>query len=255
MKTCTRCKESKPNNNEYFAKNKACKDGLNPICKQCIKEYNKKYYQTNSDKVKENVKEHASKNKESIKDYQREYYQTNKDILRKKNDKWASEHRDKMAEYRRNWKKRNPNSDKDYYENNKDDVLKRNSLYRSKHVEKMRFYKKKWKVKNREKLYQSARIRQLNKSKGNYSLDEWEQAKVYFDNKCAYCGASSDVLSQDHFIPLSKGGSYTKDNIIPACISCNSSKSDTDFKEWFTKQEFYNFDRLQKIENYLKEIK
>ena len=209
MKTCTKCGESKPNNNEYFNKNKAGKDGLNSICKQCIREYGKRYYHNN---------------------------------------------KDKMVEYQRDWRERNPNYKKNYYEANKDKVRKKNDKWASENRDKKRFYIKKWRVKNREKVYQSARIRQLNKSKGDYSLDEWEQTKAYFGNRCAYCGVSSDVLSQDHFIPLSKGGSYTKDNIIPACIRCNSSKNNTDFKEWFTKQEFYNFDRLQKIEDYLKEI-
>ena len=31
-------------------------------------------------------------------------------------------------------------------------------------------------------------------------------------------------LTQDHVIPLSKGGQHIKENIVPACPSCNSKK-------------------------------
>ena len=59
------------------------------------------------------------------------------------------------------------------------------------------------------------------------------------------------VLHQEHFIPLSKGGEYTHNNIIPACKSCNSSKQDTDFFEWYPTYEEYNEEREQFILEYL----
>lgn len=51
----------------------------------------------------------------------------------------------------------------------------------------------------------------------------------------------------DHIVPISKGGKTTTDNIIPACSSCNSSKQAEDVVEWYTKQVFYNKDRLESI--------
>jgi len=53
-----------------------------------------------------------------------------------------------------------------------------------------------------------------------------------FQNRCAYCGvteaalrAQGDGLTDDHIHAASKGGSYTPDNIVPSCRSCNASKS------------------------------
>ena len=45
---------------------------------------------------------------------------------------------------------------------------------------------------------------------------DWQAALEYFEWSCVYCGATGD-LHQDHFIPLSKGGGYTIDNIVPSC--------------------------------------
>ena len=45
---------------------------------------------------------------------------------------------------------------------------------------------------------------------------------------CAYCGASIEDtarLSLDHLKPYSKGGSNETCNLVTACLSCNSGRS------------------------------
>jgi hypothetical protein len=39
---------------------------------------------------------------------------------------------------------------------------------------------------------------------------------------CAYCGAGG-VLQRDCVLPISRGGCYTLDNVVPACPACNAS--------------------------------
>ena len=41
---------------------------------------------------------------------------------------------------------------------------------------------------------------------------------------CAYCGATDRPLQRDCVLPISRGGRYTLDNVVPACGSCNASK-------------------------------
>ncbi len=43
---------------------------------------------------------------------------------------------------------------------------------------------------------------------------------------CYYCGAKvgSKNLTMDHVIPLSRGGTSSRDNIVPACKECNNKK-------------------------------
>lgn len=45
---------------------------------------------------------------------------------------------------------------------------------------------------------------------------------------CRYCGrkAPEVALHVDHVIPVSRGGPSTPDNLVAACIDCNSGKRD-----------------------------
>jgi 5-methylcytosine-specific restriction endonuclease McrA len=54
--------------------------------------------------------------------------------------------------------------------------------------------------------------------------EEWQLILVAFEYHCAYCGIQPAQLTQDHIVPLSKGGSHTKSNILPACNACNQRK-------------------------------
>lgn len=56
--------------------------------------------------------------------------------------------------------------------------------------------------------------------------EQWAQIKAMFNFQCAYCGVCPEVLTQDHVIPLARGGAHTFSNVVPACKSCNSRKQD-----------------------------
>jgi len=58
---------------------------------------------------------------------------------------------------------------------------------------------------------------------GNHTLQEWEDLKIEFDNKCAFC-RQPKKLTKDHIIPLSESGTDYIDNIQPLCRNCNSKK-------------------------------
>lgn len=51
---------------------------------------------------------------------------------------------------------------------------------------------------------------------------------------CKYCGDRADTF--DHVIPVSKGGTADISNIVPACVSCNSSKGNLDLDVWLMKR-------------------
>jgi 5-methylcytosine-specific restriction endonuclease McrA len=68
--------------------------------------------------------------------------------------------------------------------------------------------------------------------------------------KCCYCG--NEATSLDHIVPRFKSGSTTRNNLIPACVSCNKNKGSEDMEAWFKKQAFYKEDRLEKIKHWMR---
>jgi 5-methylcytosine-specific restriction endonuclease McrA len=53
---------------------------------------------------------------------------------------------------------------------------------------------------------------------------------------CAYCGATGTALQRDCVLALSRGGRYTLENVVPACRSCNASKSNEEVTRWLRRK-------------------
>ena len=64
---------------------------------------------------------------------------------------------------------------------------------------------------------------------------QWSQIRAAWDG-CAYCGAAGVPLQRDCVLPLSRGGRYTVENIVPACRSCNASKSNDEVTGWLRRK-------------------
>jgi len=66
---------------------------------------------------------------------------------------------------------------------------------------------------------------------GSFTAAEWNALVQAYRGLCAYCGAAGAV-QVDHRIPLSRGGTNTIDNILPACRRCNCRKASMTEKEF-----------------------
>jgi 5-methylcytosine-specific restriction endonuclease McrA len=67
------------------------------------------------------------------------------------------------------------------------------------------------------------------------SDEQWTALKDAWAG-CAYCGADDQALQRDCVLPLSRGGRYTLDNIVPACRSCNTSKCNDEVTSWLRRK-------------------
>lgn len=164
-------------------------------------------------KRKRDRKEYVEQNKETLKLAWKEYKEKNKDKISKQKQKYYKMNKGKLIE-----------SIREYQKENKDKILLRNGIYK--------------------------RIRYTDEVR-NYTIEEWEKCKSHFNYKCAYCGCKKK-LTKEHFIPFKSGGEYSSKNIIPVCKSCNSSKYDKSFFDWYPLQDFYSTKREEIILDYLK---
>lgn len=155
----------------------------------------------------------VSENKEMFNERKRICRAKNSDNYNENHRRWISENPERVIEYRRR-----------DYDNNSDGYKRRAKLRRTITKEIL----------------------------SDLTNEQYAETLSYFNNECAYCG-SKEFLQEEHIIPVARGGEYTKDNIIPACVRCNSSKWSHHIDVWYPKQTFFNQDKLDKITNFTKE--
>lgn len=87
-----------------------------------------------------------------------------------------------------------------------------------------------YKSRHREKFLAQKRVDSQNRrarkrrAGGVVTLKEWTDLLIRHNNACLCCGRNDTVMTQDHVLPISLGGSNTIDNIQPLCALCNSLK-------------------------------
>lgn len=111
------------------------------------------------------------------------------------------------------WRRRHPKYNAQYGRKNKEQLAKKKQIYLTQHPE------------MRQKNEQTYRARRKGLP-ATLSIEQWFAIKRIYKNRCAYCNSETKNLVQEHVIPVSKGGGYTSENIVPACASCNARKGD-----------------------------
>ena len=75
--------------------------------------------------------------------------------------------------------------------------------------------------------------------------DQWAALRAAWGG-CAYCGAPDDAPQRDCVLPVSRGGRYTVDNVVPACRSCNASKCNAEVTLWMRRKRLDEGDFLRR---------
>jgi len=216
-KTCTRC--GKPKVLDDFPKDKSKKDGRYPVCKVCRspltkasyaahqpeeRTRRKARYDANPDKFRAESKRFREENPEYHQRYNADYYQTHKV----------------------QWKVYAKNRDQDRHR-------RTSAIYRNANREKVRAGVRDWfrrhpHVATLAANKYRARLAQV---ENTLTVEQLEEILVYFDYRCGYCLVDLRTLPKgmktwDHMLPLVRGGTNTRDNVIPCCKPCNSRKKD-----------------------------
>ncbi len=79
------------------------------------------------------------------------------------------------------------------------------------------------------------RARRVAAADNDLTPDEWG-AIVEAWGACAYCGHAVGPFQRDCVLPISRGGRYTFENVVPACRSCNASKSNDEVTGWLRRK-------------------
>ena len=124
---------------------------------------------------------------------------------------------------------------------NRDRYLETSKNRQKRNREQKRKALARWRAKNNNGNYHAA-LRRSRQSAlpSNLTKKDWNRCLSYWEGRCAYCGRPSGLwhtIAQEHFVPMSKGGGYTPDNIIPACHGvdgCNNSKHNKSPHDWLT---------------------
>lgn len=221
---CGKCRKELPLDKVHFYRSKNTKHGFGTWCKKC---WGAKEYGVSRINVLEESKEGFKFC--SICEHQKPYKDFSK--CADSSDGFKSSCKECLKEKQKAYSSR-------------PDVKKHKAEY-GKRYRKIYYATEKGKTVNKRNI-QKRRSRKK-ETIYNYSLDEWTKTLRAFNHKCAYCGDDKKELHQEHIIPMSKGGYYTKQNIVPACYFCNGSKHNHDLFEWYPKQLYYSEKRMNKI--------
>ena len=88
---------------------------------------------------------------------------------------------------------------------------------------------------SRTAVYARRRKRRMARLTHDLSDAQWAALTAEWQG-CAYCGATDRALQRDCVLPISRGGRYTLENVVPACGSCNASKCNDEVTSWLRRK-------------------
>lgn len=184
--------------------------------------YKRNYYLKNRDKTLARVKSYKLSHQKELAESRRRYYLQNQEQIVEKQKKYAMEHKLEKVEYKRK-----------YHLLNKVRLVKKAVEWGKNNKDRRKIIKDRWRAKNREKTNFLARL-YIYRKKGAGGYPTFKQINDLYAKYlglCVYCNLSK-ATTIDHVIPISRGGSNDIENLLPACVSCNSQKGAKLLTEW-----------------------
>ena len=186
-------------------------------CRAAQAAYAKAWREANRERIAGVSKAWRDANTERRRQQRRDSYLANREVRLAENREWARLNPAANARRAAEWRKRNPAA-----------RAAAVATWRAKNPEAVRLTARSWIERNRPLtvIYSAQRrARRLAADTRTVTARDWNRLISRHHGKCAYCGSTSDRLTQDHIVPLIRGGRHAIGNLLPACQSCNSSKA------------------------------
>lgn len=216
-KVCRSCGEWKPVSDfhKQVVRGEPIGDGFKSRCRACLN-------------IQRNA--HRAANVEEYRARARKFHREHSEQVKAKNYAYRDAHREQYREM-----------DRARYERNQEELKAaqrvRNAAYRASRPDEVRAYYRTYyrsykqahpvRLRQHQRRHELRRRARKNEAEGCHSEAEWEALKQHYRHTCLRCGKHEPeiVLTRDHVVPLTKGGSDWITNIQPLCAVCNSSKN------------------------------
>jgi 5-methylcytosine-specific restriction endonuclease McrA len=83
--------------------------------------------------------------------------------------------------------------------------------------------------------YAKRRKQRLARVDNDLTPEQWGRIREAWGG-CAYCQAVDVAMQRDCIMPISRGGRYTLQNVVPACAPCNASKHNGEVTAWLRRK-------------------
>jgi len=173
----------------------------------------------------------------------RSYYAHHEENRAKNAERYQREREHRLA-YAVEYRKANRESlriwHREYQRANREKRNEKDRKSYAKHHEKRTAARKYYRNENRIaiRLRNRARRVSLKYSLRDFSPADWQRCLNHWGGRCAVCGTAEGdglCIAADHWIPLSKGGTTDRTNIVPLChgySGCNNGKRDKMPLDW-----------------------
>lgn len=171
MKMCSKCKQYKPI--EYFGKDKRSSDGLRSQCKECEKEYQRKYDESHREKRHE---------------YGKKYRESHRDVENARAKRFRENNPDKDRERKRRYRENHPEARTEEYDRllEKMGKTRRPVLTEEEKEAKRLEQKEKNRIRAAERYEKNfVSVEKVCKYCGNPFMTQYKKSKVFCCEECA----------------------------------------------------------------------
>lgn len=190
--------------------------------------YRQEHHQVIVAKQRDSYYANQEKNQEKAREYREKHLLASQQRAREYHQQYREEISAKKKAYREAHKERIRLKKQQDYERDRQRILLQKKIYHQEHSAKIQAYQKHYRHENPERVNAFSQRRRARKSGApvnDFTAAQWREMQEAWDHRCAYCGKrAKGRLAREHIRPLSKGGSNTLSNIVPACRLCNSKK-------------------------------